>query len=51
MQRQIRELRDDISDAERKEAEQAKRRKAAVSCKSGCVAPVAIKLPFTGDRT
>ena len=31
MQRQIRDLRDDISEAERKEADQSKRRKAAVS--------------------
>lgn len=31
MQRQIRDLRDDISEAERKESDQAKRRKTAVS--------------------
>ena len=34
LQRQIRDLRDDISEAERKESDQVKRRKAAVSYKS-----------------
>ena len=33
MQRQIRDLRDDIAEAERKESDQAKRRKTAVSCR------------------
>ena len=34
LQRQIRDLRDDISEAERKESDQTKRRKTAVSYKS-----------------
>ena len=33
LQRQIRDLRDDISEAERKESEQTKRRKTTVSSK------------------
>lgn len=49
LQRQVRDLRDDISEAERKESEQAKRRKTAVSLEN-CHPMHLYQIPLTGDR-